>query len=525
MSSQEIARCSIALGIAETVVHCGASTQCKRDIVATLPLPCALVVADCAGCMNWCSHSTHEILTAWPGTPKALLTLQQQQQPAAAAVGWGSGAAAAAAGQVVRVVAAVDADTQWRDGGGSAVQQSAPAHTTESAAAAAVGNGATLKGVIMPLAAGGGVDNNSSSSMAGEGGGGVLGSLMNISSSGQQGPSTSTSLLVQELAATNVADSAAGTGITISSSSSTPQPQQASSSYLCLLTLNLSWLNSNSPSGPSSGSNNTAAAAQPSGAIASSSLQPIHNSDRQQGGTEHSAFVTVLQLPEQPLARYLAATAAGDGSSQLVVVGSSTGAPRVTLCAVSDTSGLEALQTVVLPLPRAVMGAVAAAVDEGSGSGSGNSSSQKQARLQGLLLVGAVGATSAADSSACDILALVACSDKPAGAAAAVPGFFGVFGGSGSSSRSAATTELHLLRVGVGKPHQPASSSPVQQQGQQQQEQEQPHEGRSGSEDAVVAALRALQTSLETRLDAMQATLSSMEARLAALEQGQNNKT
>lgn len=183
-----------------------------------------------------------------------------------------------------------------------------------------------------------------------------------------------------------------------------------------------------------------------------------------------------------------------------MAVGSSTGAPRVTLCSVSDRQGLQSLCILTLPMPRAVS---AGAVDASPHAGS---SSSKQARLQGLVLLPTAGKDAGSSTA---LVALLACSDKPTqGSVAAAAGLFGAFG-SGTGQQSA---DLYLVKVAA------AGEDPVQETAADSTARQEVVAPADGSA-AVVAALQALQQSLEGRLDAMQATLSRMEQRLEALEQ------
>lgn len=182
-----------------------------------------------------------------------------------------------------------------------------------------------------------------------------------------------------------------------------------------------------------------------------------------------------------------------------MAVGSSTGAPLVTLCRVSDRQGLQELHTLTLPMPRAVS---AGTVDTGPHAGS--SSSSKQARLQGLVLLPTAGKDAGSSTA---LVALLACSDKPTqGSAAAAARLFGAFG----SSAGQQGADLYLVKVAA------AGQDPAQQTAADRAPRQEVVAADGSA--AVVAALQVLQQSLEGRLDAMQATLSRMEQRLEALE-------
>jgi hypothetical protein len=193
------------------------------------------------------------------------------------------------------------------------------------------------------------------------------------------------------------------------------------------------------------------------------------------------------------------------------------------------------MQTVTIPMPRAVSAA----------TGTVLGSSIKQARLQGLLLVPASKASrrstghkplaAAADDdeqetlvdiSSTAVVALLACSDKQPRA------LLGFFGGSSTSKQGqqGSAADLYLVkgaletgsslqqRPHVSLPTAAAARTVAEQQQQQQQAGGRQAQVASDGSTAVVAALQAIQLSLEGRLDAMQQTLLQMDQRLQALE-------
>jgi hypothetical protein len=125
------------------------------------------------------------------------------------------------------------------------------------------------------------------------------------------------------------------------------------------------------------------------------------------------------------------------------------------------------------------------------------------------------------------VVALLACSDKQPRA------LFGFFGGSSTSKQGqqGSAADLYLVKGALGtgsslqqRPHvslppaAPAAARTVVEQQQQQQAGGHQAQVASDGSAAVVAALQAIQLSLEGRLDAMQQTLLQMDRRLQALE-------
>jgi hypothetical protein len=211
-----------------------------------------------------------------------------------------------------------------------------------------------------------------------------------------------------------------------------------------------------------------------------------------------------LPLPHQPQPTFLAA------ARNIIAVGSSTLAPLVTLVRHSRTAGLQLLQSVEVPLPL---------------HGGDVTDSSRQVRLQGLLQLDGegTGTASSSSSSLVELLALLAVTDT----AAQGPSLFAGLSSSRSHRSSAADVHLVKLAVELGGDGQPGQ---LQQQEQQQHVHQHHHQQRqqqvaqptppgidAGSQ-AVVAAIQALQASLEHRLDALCHALKRTEGRLQALE-------
>jgi len=474
------------------------------------------------GVIKWDAYVMCEILTGWPGPVRSLLTLDPTAHgsTAGSTVTQHHHASGCVNGTTVLVVAAVDAPPAWHPhtaGGGT--QLMAQLTASSSSSTTAEKHAGELQALPSVAAAAGGADTVSVGGapvLFGQGGSssGVLDSLFNITGSHTQhvqqqhspagvlqGPSSSSSYSRSE-------------GVAGAEASVLAAP-----SYLCLLPIDLPWFEpqlTKCQEGTRAGPQQH----QPSPVTAAD----LH-SGRIRGCVDHRPYVTVLPLPQQPLASYLAARGA------LVAVGSSTGDPRVTLCAVSESSGLQLLQTVQVPLPQALIDAGAANARVSADPGTSSSSSQsKQVRLQGLLLLPSgrppvassdtpTAGGSGVELSTTSVLALLACCDK---AAQPPVGFSVGFGGSRGSQASDA--DLHLVKFRCCPPPASLPSGPQQQPRRVEAAaaaaaaQQQAGGSVDSGSQAVVAALQALQVSLESRLDAMQATLQRMDARLQALE-------